>query len=122
MRLLFVCARNRLWSPTAEQIFSNVCGVETCSAGVNCDADQPLTQELVEWADVLLVMEPRHRVLMTRRFGKSLRGKRGACLDILDKYEYMDADLIRLLWERVPRSVAVLAAARPASFGNDSST
>ena len=89
MRLLFICARNRLRSPTAERVFAGVCGVETCSAGVSPDAEQPLTADLIEWADVILVMEPRHRAKMARTFGRLLRGKRVACLGIPDDYGYM---------------------------------
>jgi predicted protein tyrosine phosphatase len=114
MRLLFICARNRLRSPTAERVFAGVCGVETCSAGVSPDAEQPVTAELVEWADVILVMEPRHRAKLSRAFGRLLKGKRMACLGIPDDFSYMNPALIRLLWERVPRSVPMLVAAKPA--------
>ena len=41
MRLLFVCGRNRLRSPTAERVFAAVPGVEAESAGVAPDADGP---------------------------------------------------------------------------------
>jgi predicted protein tyrosine phosphatase len=114
MRVLFVCARNRLRSPTAEQVFSGVAGVETASAGIAPDAEQPLTAELIGWAEVILVMEPKHRARMARAFGPKLRGKRVVCLDIADDYTFMDPELVRLLWERVPRSIPALAAERPA--------
>jgi predicted protein tyrosine phosphatase len=113
MNVLFVCGRNRLRSPTAEELFSGVCGVETSSAGVSPDAESPLTADLIEWADVVLVMEPQHRAKMARSFGRQLRGKRVACLGIPDKYDYMAPELIDLLWERVPRSVPALTAAKP---------
>ena len=35
MRILFVCGRARARSPTAEQIFARVPGIETASAGVS---------------------------------------------------------------------------------------
>lgn len=113
MRVLFVCARNRLRSPTAERLFAGVAGVETASAGIAPDADQPLTAELVEWAEVIAVMEPKHRAGVARAFGTRLRGKRVICLGIADEYEYMDPELIRVLWDRVPRSIPRLAAERP---------
>lgn len=114
MRLLFVCGRCRLRSPTAEQVFAGVCDVETRSAGVSPDADEHLSAELIEWADVIFMMEPSHRTKMNRKFARILRGKRVVCLDIPDDYGYMDQNLIDLLWDRVPRSVTELAAARPA--------
>lgn len=113
MRLLFVCARNRLRSPTAERVFAAVAGVETESAGVSPDAEIPVTAELIEWAEVILVMEPAHRARLTRGFARPLRGKRVVCLNIPDEYEYMDPELIRVLWDRVPRSVPGLSETRP---------
>ena len=114
MRLLFVCARNRLRSPTAEAVFGAVPGVEAESAGVAPDADNPVTPELLAWADVLLVMEPVHRAKLTKAFPAALRGKRVVCLDIPDEFLHMDPEMIRLLWERVPRHVPALASAKPA--------
>ena len=115
MRLLFVCGRNRLRSPSAEHLFSAVPGVETCSAGVSPEADQPLTADLVQWADIVFVMEAAQRAKMARRFAQALRGKRVVCLHIQDDFEYMAPELVRLLWERVPRSVPGLAEFRPAA-------
>jgi predicted protein tyrosine phosphatase len=59
--VLFVCSQNRIRSPTAEQVFSSRRDIEVASAGTNNDADNPLTSELVAWADVIVVMEKMHR-------------------------------------------------------------
>ncbi len=113
MRLLFVCARNRLRSPTAEAVFAAVPGIEAESAGVAPDADNPATPELIAWADIVLVMEPAHRAKLARMFPAALRGKRVVCLDIPDEYGLMDDELITLLWERVPRFVPAVSAGKP---------
>lgn len=113
MRLLFVCSRNRLRSPTAEHVFDALVGVEARSAGVSPDADQPLTADLIGWADLILVMEPIHRARMNRQFGRELRGKRVACLNIPDDFDFLQPALVALLWERVSPSVPALAAERP---------
>ena len=105
MNLLFVCARNRRRSGGRR-------GRDGLGRG-QPDAEQPLTAEAIAWADVVFVMERRHRARMTRGFGRHLRGKRGVCLGIPDDFALMDPELVRLLWERVPRSVPGLAAARP---------
>src|SRR5471030_660389 len=55
MRALFLCSRNRLRSPTAEQVFSSWPGVETDSAGLALDAVTPLELEQIKWAEVLFV-------------------------------------------------------------------
>lgn len=75
----------------------------TSSAGVNRDADTPVTPELLAWADMVLVMESSHRTKLTAQFGTSLRGKRVACLDIPDNYEYMQPALVELLLAKVPK-------------------
>ncbi|RYD64841.1 MAG: phosphotyrosine protein phosphatase [Sphingomonadales bacterium] len=100
---LFICSQNRLRSPTAEQIFSKRSDIEVASAGTNHDADNPLTPELIEWADVIVVMERVHRNKLQKRFRKSLNGQHIVCLDIPDEYEFMDEGLIRLLEARMAR-------------------
>ena len=113
MRLLFVCARNRLRSPTAEGVFAAVPGVQTESAGVAPDADSPVTPELIEWPDLILVMKPAHLSKLAKRFPNALGGKRVACLDVPDDYAYMDPELVELLWERITRIIPALAIHTP---------
>ena len=103
MRILFVCSQNRFRRPTAEQVFGDHSGVECSSAGTNHDADNPLTPELVQWADTIFVMEKTHRTKLTSKFGAYLKNKRVICLDIPDEYQYMDPELVRLLRARVSR-------------------
>ncbi len=62
-----------------------------------------MSPELIEWADLILVMERSHRAQLQRRFGPHLRHARIACLDIRDEYGFMDEDLQRLLEARVRR-------------------
>ena len=101
--VLFVCSQNRLRSPTAEQVFAGRAGIETASAGLNNDAQNPLTPELVEWADLIFVMEKAHRSKLQRQFKRQLKTARVVCLDIHDDYAFMDPELIKLLETRVPR-------------------
>ena len=96
-RLLFVCSQNRLRSPTAEHVFSGWPDLEVASAGLNDDADNPVTPELVEWADIIFVMEKDHRARLSRKFKAHLKRQRVICLDIPDKYEFMDPQLVLLL-------------------------
>jgi predicted protein tyrosine phosphatase len=101
--VLFVCSQNRLRSPTAEEVFSSWPNVEVASAGLNRDAVTPLTPELVEWADIIFVMEKDHRSKLTGSFKHHLNRQRIVCLDIPDKYQFMDPALVRILGERVPK-------------------
>ncbi len=102
-KILFVCSQNRLRSPTAEQIFSRNKDIEVASAGTNHDAEVPVTSELIEWADLIFVMERSHRTKLQKRFKSALKSKRLVCLDIPDNYEFMDPELIRILDLRLSR-------------------
>lgn len=101
MRLLFVCSQNRLRSPTAERVFATWEGCETDSAGLNNDAEQPLSSELIEWADVIFVMERSHLNKLRKKFKPLLHEKKVLVLDIPDEYEYMDPQLVALLEHKV---------------------
>jgi len=99
--VLFICGKNRRRSPTAEQIFAEDARLEVASAGTSADADNPLTSELVEWADVIFVMEQEHRRKLVAGFRASLKKARVVCLDIPDRYAFMAPELIELLKSRV---------------------
>ena len=109
-RLLFVCSRNRLRSPTAEQVFSAWPDLEVASAGLAPDADTQLTSDLVEWADIIFVMEKAHRTKLASKFRDSLNGQRIVCLNVPDRYEFMDPALVRLFSERVPKFLGAAGA------------
>ncbi len=107
MRILFVCSENRLKSPTAAALFSEYDGVEAISAGTNKDSEQPVTGDLVEWADAILVMEKSHRNKISKKFQTLLENKKLSVLDIPDNFEYMAPKLVRLLENKVPRYVRI---------------
>ena len=102
-RVLFICTQNRLRSPTAEQVFSTWPDVETDSAGLGNDADVPLSPEQLAWADIIFVMEREHESKLTAGFKRQLNGQRVVCLDIPDRYQFMDPVLVQLLEDRVPK-------------------
>ncbi len=101
MKLLFICSQNRLRSPTAEAIFAEYAGLEVESAGLDREAEIPLSSEAIQWADIIFVMEQSHRTKLSKNFQPWLKNKRIVCLDIPDEYEYMEPDLIELLKKKV---------------------
>jgi len=105
MNLLFVCSENRLRSPTGEEVFSQYEGINAIGAGTNADAETVVSGDLVEWADVIFVMEKTHRNKVSKKFKDLLHGKKLVCLDIPDNYDRMDPELIRLLQNRVAKHV-----------------
>ncbi len=104
-RFLFVCSQNKLRSPTAEQIFSTYENMECDSAGLDSGATVELSTEQIEWADIIFVMEKRHRNKLSKKFKRVLNGKRVIVLDIPDEYEFMDEALIILLKAKVIKFV-----------------
>jgi predicted protein tyrosine phosphatase len=102
-RALFICSRNRLRSPTAEQMFAAWPGVETDSAGLADDASVLLEPEQLPRASIIFVMEKRHRVKLAARFARYLQGKQVICLDIPDNYAFMQPELVQLLEAKAGR-------------------
>lgn len=84
-------------------MFADWPGLETASAGLNHDAEEAVTSELVEWADVIFVMERAHRNKLQKRFKPHLKRARVICLGISDDYDFMAPDLVALLKARVPQ-------------------
>ena len=105
MNLLFVCSENRLRSPTAEAVFSQHPSINAIGAGTNSDSETPVSGDLIEWADIILVMENQHRNKVSKKFRALLKNKKLVCLDIPDNYKYMQPELIETLKLRVPRYV-----------------
>ncbi|MEE3715410.1 low molecular weight protein tyrosine phosphatase family protein [Tumidithrix elongata RA019] len=101
MKLLFICSRNRLRSPTAEAVFATYEGLEVESAGLDRDAETPLSGEVIQWADIIFVMEKMHRGKLSKDFKPWLKHKRVVCLDIPDRYAYMEPALVELLKKKV---------------------
>ena len=96
-----MCSRNRLRSPTAQQVFASWPGVEVESAGLSRDAETPLTGELVEWAEMIFVMETPHRVKLSKDFRSHLKDQRVICLGIPDRFTFMQPQLVELLVAKV---------------------
>ena len=107
MNLLFVCSENRLRSPTGEEVFSKYESINAIGAGTNSDAATTVSGDLIEWADIIFVMERSHKNKVTKKFKALLKSKRLICLDIPDKYDRMDPVLVRLLESKVSRYVSL---------------
>lgn len=103
LRILFVCSHNRWRSPTEEAMFATLDGVEAASAGTSHDADTPLSGDLVEWEDMICVMEKHYRERLTRQYGSLLRDKTVRVLGVADNYKYMDPALVRLIRGKFPQ-------------------
>lgn len=82
-------------------MFAAYPSVETASAGLAPDAEEVVSAEHIEWADIVFVMERAHKAKLSRLFGSSLKGKKLVCLDIPDNYRFMQPELVTLLERKV---------------------
>lgn len=97
MRVLFVCSRNQWRSPTAEQVWRHEPGVAVRSAGVSQSARRRLTVGDLRWADLILVMEDKHKARIRAEYRDEVRYKALHVLDVPDDYQFMQPELVDLL-------------------------
>ena len=97
MNYLFICSRNQWRSPTAERVFAVGYGIRTRSAGTSRHAKHTISNKDVAWADLIFVMEQKHKQNIKEKFSKQLQHKKVIVLDIPDDYHYMDEALIEIL-------------------------
>ena len=95
--LLFICSKNQWRSPTAEALFKNHAFHQARSAGTSDKARIKVHAKLLAWADVVLVMERKHKQLLQQRFADELAFKNIIVLHIEDHYQYNDRELIVIL-------------------------
>ncbi len=84
-------------------MFTQYQGVNAIGCGTNSDAETTVSGDLIEWADIIFVMERSHRNKVSKKFRDLLKNKKLVCLDIPDEYDRMDPILVRLLENRVMR-------------------
>jgi predicted protein tyrosine phosphatase len=97
MNLLFICSRNQWRSRTAETLFKNIDGYEVRSAGTEPSARIRISEKLLAWAEIVFVMEKKHKQRIQQKFPQLAVEKEFIILDIPDEYEYMDEDLVIML-------------------------
>ena len=97
MNLLFVCSKNKWRSRTAETIFKTCSEINVKSAGTHEDARIKLTEKHLLWADIVFVMENKHRQIIKQKFPEKFDTRKFIVLHIPDEYKYMDEELILTL-------------------------
>ncbi len=95
INVLVVCSRNKWRSRTAETIFKNDNSIFLKSAGTSNSAERRVTKDLIDWAELIYVMEDKHKAIIETKFGKGI--KPIIVLNIPDEYQYMDEELIQEL-------------------------
>ena len=84
-KILFICTSNVVRSPTCEDILKDSLLYETKSAGTASHAIVRVTQEMIDWADIIVVMCERtdkHLTYLKENF--TVRSKQIYDLDVED--------------------------------------
>ena len=101
INVLFVCSKNQWRSPTGESVFRKTPGLSVRSAGTSRSAKRTVTVADIRWADIILVMEDKHRSRLRAQFRDEVRYKDVHVLDIPDDYRFMDPELIEIIRDKV---------------------
>lgn len=104
-RVLCVCSGGVLRSPTAAWLLSKQpFSFNTRSCGDQEYALIPLTEELVVWADEIVVMDEYHQQsvmkILTKNVGEDQAWPLIHVLGIPDNYEFKDPELIEIMKSR----------------------
>ena len=100
-RVLFICRLNRHRSATAERIFCKRSDLEVRSAGTQEDSLVRVNARMLEWAEVIFVMDPMQLESLRRMFPSHPALDRIICLDIPDVFVFLQPKLVELLQEKV---------------------
>ena len=94
MKILFICNQGKHRSKTASELFKDK--HETNYVGIYSE-DRPLTKELLNWAELIVVMEELHRKFIAENYPKEYLQKKIICLDIPDIYSFGQKELVKTL-------------------------
>ncbi len=99
--ILVVCGRNKRRSKTAERIFWKSQQFNIRSAGLSPKSPSQISDQKIDWSDAILVMEDAHKSRILSQF-RHLDLPILFVLYIEDEFDYMQAELITLLEEKIP--------------------
>ena len=105
MHVLFICTQNLHRSPTAEFMLSENPRYEVRSAGISMDSKTTVNEEMLDWADMIFVMDEQNageKTFLLKNFQmvKDLEEKI-IVLDIPDKYLFGSEELVKLLLHKL---------------------
>ncbi len=93
MNILFICNQGVNRTRTAAELFREP--FQTDFAGLYCR--KPVTARQIVWADLVIVMEDKHRTEIAKRFPALCLRKRIVTLEIPDLYHRGQPELVHLL-------------------------
>lgn len=105
--ILVVCGRNKKRSRTAEHIFKNDQRFNIRSAGLSPKSDRKVSENDLNWADIVFVMETEQRSKI-RDLYRHLELPTIEVLNIPDEYEFMNEELIEILSDRINHTLKMV--------------
>ena len=97
INVLFICSRNQWRSPTGERMFRKTSGVSARSAGTSPRARRTVGVKDIQWADLIFVMEEKHKSRIRAAHPQACRHAKIHVLDIPDEYAFGDPELVELI-------------------------
>jgi predicted protein tyrosine phosphatase len=104
--ILVVCGRNKKRSRTAEHIFKNDNRFNIRSAGLSPKSDRKISENDLNWADLVFVMENGQRAKIWDLYSH-LELPEIEILNIPDEYEFMNEELIELLRDKINETLKI---------------
>jgi predicted protein tyrosine phosphatase len=101
IRVLFVCHYNRKRSATGERVFGKDPSLDVRSAGTSEEAMVQVNERMLDWADIVFVMDEDQQKFIVRAFPGHPAVARMVTLNIEDRYHFLDPELVAMLRERV---------------------
>lgn len=106
INVLFVCSKNQWRSPTAEAVYRDDPRVSVRSRGTATSAKQTIRTADLAWANLVLVMEDKHRHRLFADFPGETRFLPIEVLRIPDDYQFVDPELMELIRSSADPSIA----------------
>ncbi|MGF7080017.1 protein tyrosine phosphatase [Mucilaginibacter sp. UYCu711] len=97
--ILVICGKNKRRSRTAEYMFKNDPRFNIRSAGLSPKSDRKISENDLNWANLVLVMETDHRAKIKEIY-RHFQLPKIEVLNIPDEYEYLDEELIQIINEK----------------------
>jgi predicted protein tyrosine phosphatase len=116
IRALFICHYNRKRSATAERVFGKDPSLDVLSAGTSDEAMVQVNQRMLEWADIVFVMDGEQVEALSTMFPRHAALEHVVCLDISDTYHFLDPELVAILQERTRPHFDKLLSAKSQSI------
>jgi predicted protein tyrosine phosphatase len=101
LHVLFVCTQNKVRSLTAEHLYQQRQDLAVRSCGTAPFAKNQLTDEIMNWAEMVFIFDDSQQEVLEQKFGKDVLGKEVVKLGVEDVYQYKSENLVNKLIAKI---------------------